>query len=156
MTGFNLEELSALGPTEVARILKRTPATTLATLMRSEQRHDILNTIFAAMPLLFRPDRAGSTTAVMHWYLTGRPQGGTDVYQLVIEDGACTTAPLTGADDETAREPRLTVTIGAVEFLQLISGASNPTMMFMMGKIKAKGDLALAASFANLFDMPKG
>jgi putative sterol carrier protein len=29
-------------------------------------------------------------------------------------------------------------------------------MLFMTGKLKAKGDLALAANLANLFDLPKG
>jgi hypothetical protein len=156
MTGFNLEELAGLEPIEVARVLKRTPAGTLGSLMRGEHRREILDLIFTAMPRLFRPEKAGSTSAVIHWYLTGRPDGGVDTYQLAIADRTCTTAPLTGADDPTAAEPRLTITMGAVEFLQLISGASNPTMMFMMGKIKAKGDLGLAASFANLFDMPRG
>jgi hypothetical protein len=29
-------------------------------------------------------------------------------------------------------------------------------MMFMTGKLKAKGDLGLAANLQNLFDLPKG
>ena len=45
--------------------------------------------------------------------------------------------------------------MGPVEFLKLISGRANPVMMFMTGKIKAKGDLGLAANIANLFDIPK-
>ena len=42
-----------------------------------------------------------------------------------------------------------------MDFLQLISGGANPMMMFMTGKLKAKGDLGLAANLANLFDLPK-
>ena len=54
------------------------------------------------------------------------------------------------------REPRLTITLGAVEFLKVISGNANPMMMFMSGKLKAKGDLALAANIPNYFNLPKG
>ncbi|HLV59250.1 MAG TPA: SCP2 sterol-binding domain-containing protein, partial [Natronosporangium sp.] len=35
-------------------------------------------------------------------------------------------------------------------------GNANPMMMFMSGKLKAKGDLALAANIANYFSLPKG
>ena len=35
------------------------------------------------------------------------------------------------------------------------AGATNPMMMFMTGKIKAKGDLGLAANIANYFNLPK-
>ena len=72
-----------------------------------------------------------------------------DTYELVIADGACTLSPAAEAD------PKLAVTIGGVDFLQLITGNANPMMMFMTGKLKAKGDLGLAANLANLFDLPR-
>jgi putative sterol carrier protein len=53
------------------------------------------------------------------------------------------------------KDPKLTVTVGPVDFLKVVSGNGNPMMMFMTGKLKAKGDLGLAANIANLFDMPK-
>ena len=75
--------------------------------------------------------------------------GGTDTYEVVIENGTCFTS-------ETAeRDPKLSLTMGPVEFLRIVSGSGNPVMMFMTGKLKAKGDLGLAASIQNLFDMPK-
>ena len=88
---------------------------------------------------MFRADRAGDTSAVIHWVISGRADGGSDTYQVVIDDGACTTSAT--AD----RDTRLTLSMGAVEFLKVISGAGNPMMMFMTGKVKAKGDLGLAA-----------
>jgi putative sterol carrier protein len=86
---------------------------------------------------------------VIHWSVTGRPDGGADTYEIVIADGVCTLSPAPQA------EPKLSVTTGGVDFLQLISGNANPMMMFMTGKLKAKGDLGLAANLANLFDLPK-
>ena len=46
--------------------------------------------------------------------------------------------------------------MGPVEFLKMLSGAGSPAMMFMMGKIKATGDLGLAAGLANWFESPAG
>jgi putative sterol carrier protein len=68
---------------------------------------------------------------------------------VVIADGTCTVAHPPQLD------PKLTLTMAPVDFLKVVSGAGNPMMMFMTGKLKAKGDLALAANVANLFDLPK-
>jgi hypothetical protein len=117
--------------------------------MRSDARGKVLEEIFARFPKLFRADRAGSTNAVIHWVVTDRPDGGADTYEVVIADGACAVA------NPPEREPKLTLTMAPVDFLKVVSGAGNPMMMFMTGKLKAKGDLALAANIANLFDIPK-
>lgn len=150
MTDFDLATLASIGPAEFNRLVKETPDPRLAEAMAGEHRQGILAEIFSRFPDLFRPDRAGSTSAVIHWVIGGGPDGSSDTYQVVIENGTCTTSAT--AD----REPRLTIQIGAVEFLKLVSGAGNPMMMFMSGKLKAKGDLGLAANIANLFDLPKG
>ena len=65
-------------------------------------------------------------------------------------DGACTLSP------KPEHDPKLALTLGAVDFLKVVSGNGNPVMLFMTGKLKAKGDLGLAANIANLFDIPKG
>ncbi len=44
---------------------------------------------------------------------------------------------------------------GPAEFLKLIAGTGNPAMMFMMGKIKARGDLGLATALGTWFETPK-
>lgn len=113
--------------------------------MSGAQRSAILAEIFQRFPRRFRPEQAGSTTAVIHWTVTGRPDGGSDTYQLVIEHATCTVS------DRTDREPHLVITVGPVGFLQLISGASNPMMMFLTGKVKATGDLGLATRIGQMF-----
>ena len=109
----------------------------------------VLDAIFSRMPTLFRADRAGTTQAVIHWNITGAPGDGNDTYETVIENGAC------AVTDQPARQPKLAMTMDPVTFLKVVSGDGNPMMMFMTGKIKAKGDLALAAQVAKLFDIPK-
>ncbi|MBN1173494.1 MAG: SCP2 sterol-binding domain-containing protein [Micromonosporaceae bacterium] len=154
MTEFNIEEFAELGPAEFTRLVKRTPHAMLDKAMRSEYREKIVTTIFETIPTMFRPERAGGITAIIHWYVTGRPDGGTDAYQIAIVNRTCTVTPLPDpANPETA--PRLKISMDGVSFLQLVAGTTNPAMMFMMGKIKAKGDIALATSIGNIFNWPR-
>jgi putative sterol carrier protein len=149
MTDFSPQALASLDPKEFAQLVKSTPDAQIAEVMAGESRGTILDEIFNRMPSLFRADRAGSTSAVIHWIITGGQGGTNDTYETVIENGACTVTK------EPARDPRLAMTMDPVTFLKVVSGDGNPMMMFMTGKIKAKGDLGLAAQVAKLFDIPK-
>ena len=145
----SLGDFENVDPKQFAQLVKTTPDSQLAELMKSDARTKVLDSIFARFPDLFRPDRAGSTNAIIHWTITDRPDGGADTYELVIANGACTLSP--SAD----QDPKLAITVGPVDFLKVVSGNGNPMMMFMTGKLKAKGDLGLAANIAQLFDIPK-
>ncbi|WBB65609.1 SCP2 sterol-binding domain-containing protein [Micromonospora sp. WMMD812] len=149
MSDFDPANFANVGPKEFAQLVKSTPDDKIAEVMSGDLRGKVLSEVFNRMPALFRADRAGSTNAVIHWTITGRPDGGSDTYEVVIENGACTVS------DTPQRDPKLTLTMGPVEFLKIVSGGANPVMMFMTGKLKAKGDLGLAANIANLFDIPK-
>jgi putative sterol carrier protein len=150
MTDFSPESLATIGPKEFAALVKSTPDAKIAEVMGAPGRNKILDGIFDRMPSLFRADRAGATQAVIHWNITGGPESSTDTYETVIENGACTVT------NQPARDPKLAMTMDPVTFLKVVSGDGNPMMMFMTGKIKAKGDLGLAAQVAKLFDLPKG
>jgi putative sterol carrier protein len=150
MTGFNPESLASIGPKEFAQLVKTTPDSQIAEVMAGDARTKILDEVFDRMPTLFRADKAGSTSAVIHWIITGGAGGASDTYETVIENGACTVT------NQPVREPKLAMTMDPVTFLKVVTGDGNPMMMFMTGKIKAKGDLGLAANVAKLFDIPKG
>ena len=149
MTDFDPATFSTVEPKEFARIVKSTPDDKIREVMQSDLRDKVLGEVFRRMPSMFRADRAGSANAVIHWNITDRPDGGSDLYEVVIADGACT------VNETPQHEPKLSLTMGPVEFLKIVSGGANPVMMFMTGKLKAKGDLGLAANIANLFDIPK-
>ena len=149
MTEFTAASIQGLDARQFATLVKQTPDRTLVTTMSGPDRGPILDAIFNKMPDLFRPERAGQTNAVIHWSITDGPDGGSSTYQVAIADGKCT---VTASPDQ---DPRLAVTIGPVDFLKIIAGRGNPTMMFMTGKLKAKGDLGLATSIANLFELPR-
>lgn len=150
MTDFDPATFATVGPKEFSKLVKSTPDKKIAEIMAGEHRGKILDEVFNRMPTLFRPEKAGSTNAVLHWNITGGPEGSTDTYEVVIADGTCVVNPTPQHD------PKLALTLGPVEFLKIVSGAGNPAMMFMTGKLKAKGDLGLAANIPNLFDIPKG
>jgi hypothetical protein len=151
MPDFDLADFTSLDldPASFAKLVKSASDAQLAEVMSSEARPKLLNEIFRRMPSLFRPERAGNTNTIIHWIITGAPDGGSDTYELVIADGACTLS------ETPKNEPKLAVTVGPVDFLKVVSGNGNPVMMFMTGKLKAKGDLALASNIANLFAIPK-
>ena len=149
MTDFSSETFASIGPKEFATLVKSTPDSKINEVMSGPDRTKILDEVFNRMPTLFRADKAGNTQAVIHWNITGGPAGSTDAYETVIENGACTVT------NQPVRDPKLTMTMDALTLLKVVSGDGNPMMMFMTGKVKAKGDLGLAANVAKLFDIPK-
>lgn len=140
---------ATMDPRDFARVVKKTSNDELRQIMQDERRTVILRRIFGDMPGVFRADRAGPLDAVIHWHVGDRPGGGVDSYELVIADGTCV---LSAAPE---REPRLSLTLGAVDFIRLVTGNANPMMLFMRGRMKAKGDLGLATRFPNLFEIPR-
>jgi putative sterol carrier protein len=140
--------MRTLDPEAFAALVRSAKKAELDELMAGGQRREILDAIFERLPERFRADRAGTTDAVVHWHITSAT--GSESYELAIANGTCTTGPI--RDDN----PKVELTLSGADFLGLISGAGNPTMMFMTGKLKVKGDPMLAASIANFFDFPKG
>jgi putative sterol carrier protein len=149
MTDITSLDFATVEPKQFAQIVKSTKDSEISELLQGEHRKKILDAIFTKFPSLFRPDRAGSLNAVIHWNIGGAADGGVDTYELVIADGTCKLSPTPEND------PKLSITVGPVDFIKVVSGNGNPMMMFMTGKLKAKGDLGLAANIANLFDIPK-
>jgi putative sterol carrier protein len=122
----------------------------LRTLMSSEMRGQVLDEIFRRMAEHFRPDRAEGVEAVIHWKILDRPDGGYDHYELVIGDGRA------ALSERVEREPTLVFRIGPVPFLRLVTGNAAGPLLFMTGKLKIQGDLALAARAPGFFEIPKG
>jgi putative sterol carrier protein len=147
MADLDLSNFDNMDPAQLAQLVKSSSDAQINEVLNGPSRKKILDEIFRRMPDLFRADRAGSTNAVIHWIITG--DAGEDTYELVIADGTCTSS------STPEHEPKLALTISPVDFAKIISGNGNPVMMFMTGKLKAKGDLGLAANVGNLFNIPK-
>jgi putative sterol carrier protein len=121
----------------------------LRALMSSDMRGQILDEIFRRMVEHFRPNRAQGVEAVIHWKILDRPDGNYDHYEFVISEGAAS------LNREPSHEPTLEFKIGPVHFLKLVTGNAAGPMLFMTGKLKIKGDLALAARAPAFFEIPK-
>ena len=144
------QTLANLSPPEFIALVKRMSDDEIRADLGGEHRVALLDEIFARFPQSFRADKAGDRAARIDFEVTGGPGGSSDTYAVVVADGTCT------IEKAPSAAPDLSLVLGPAEFLKLVSGTGNPAMMFMMGKIKARGDLGLAAALANWFEAPKG
>lgn len=148
---LNPETLASLSPDGTFALIKGMSDADIRSDLAGEHRQEILEKVFAHFPAQFLPDKAGDRNARIDFRITGGPGDSSDTYAVVVENGTCRIEP--GASDA----PDLSLMLGPVEFFKLITGSGNPAMMFMMGKIKARGDIGLATALANWFDnTPKG
>jgi putative sterol carrier protein len=133
----------------VGKLVRDSSPERLEQVMRSPARKPILDGIFWQMPKQIDPKQAAGLKASLRWVITGRPDGGSDIYQLELADGRCRVIKGSGGPD-----PRLTITIDGVEFLRLVTGNSDPMKAYFKGRIKLAGDVMFAAKLASLFRMP--
>jgi putative sterol carrier protein len=137
---------SSVQAEDFARSIGGTSDEKLREGMQGPLRDQILGEIFRRMEEHFKP--GSGQDAVIHWKITGRPDGGEDQWEVVIADGRCTSRP------ELDAEPRATLKIDGVPFLKLVTGNANGPMLFMSGKLKIEGDLMFAAQIQSMFTIP--
>ncbi len=97
---------------------------------------------FEAMPARFKPERAQGVNAVIQYDITGEGGGS---YHVEIADGKCTLR------EGPAVAPKLTLTMAAQDWLDMVTGKLNGQMAFMSGKLKHKGDMGLLMKLASMF-----
>ena len=98
--------------------------------------------IFDRMPETFLEDKATGMNAVIQFDITGE---GGGLWYAAIEDGK-----LTVAEGEHAGS-QLTLTASARDYIDISTGKLNGQLAFMTGRLKAKGDLALAIKMQSIF-----
>lgn len=100
--------------------------------------------LMSRMPKAFQPDKAVGVDAVIQFDLAG-DKGGQWV--ATIHNGTC------AVEKGTAENPKLTLSADAMDYVGIFTGKTNPMAAFGSGKIKLKGDLALAMKLMNFFKM---
>ena len=140
----------SMTPAEFARTVKQMSDKEISETMRGEHRGAVLDAVFGRFPDLFRPDKAKGVAGTVQFRITGGPdEQPHDTYEIVIDEGTCAVSPEAGESYDAS------LMMAPPEFVKMATGRGNPTMLAMRGKIKVKGDIALAAKFPSLFDIPK-
>jgi alkyl sulfatase BDS1-like metallo-beta-lactamase superfamily hydrolase len=133
----------------VGRMVRNAPDERLAQVMRGPARRAVLEGIFWQMPQYIDRTRARGVNSSVRWCITGRTDGGIDIYHLEIEEGSCRV--IRGS---SARDARLTITLDAAEFLRLATGGSDPMSAYFTGRVALTGDVMMAAKLASLLRIP--
>jgi putative sterol carrier protein len=144
----NSPDLSPIDVAAFARTVGSTPDDQLAQGMSGEYRGAILDEIFGRAATHVNAERVGDDEAVVHFRLTGGA-GEPDFYELVLAGGACT------VNRQTTAEPKLVVTVDAVDFLKLVTGNASGPALFLQGRLKAKGNLLWGTKLPSLFALPR-
>jgi putative sterol carrier protein len=100
--------------------------------------------IFEGMPQRLNQSLTKGLDAVIQYDITG--DGGGNWY-LVIKEGACQ------VHEGTARNPKVTLTMGSDTWLGMVSKKVNGMQAFMTGKLKVAGDMVLAQRIPALFSL---
>jgi putative sterol carrier protein len=142
-------DFGQIDATQFASLMAQATDEQIAEGVKGPQRKQILDEIFNRMAEHFNADKAQGQEAVVHFKIGDRPEGGEDVYEVVVKDGALTVT------DSPQQEPRVTLKTGAVDFMRLVSGSQSGPALFMTGKLKIEGDLVYASQIATLFRIPQ-
>ena len=144
-----MEGIGDADASQLAAMVGQIPDEQLAEGMsHPEGRKMILDQVFSRMADHVQPEQIGDVDAVVHFAITGAPEGGADVYEAVIRDGAVK------VNTEPAEQPRVTITAAPVPFLKLVTGQQSGPAMFLTGKLKIDGDLLFASRMTSYFRIP--
>lgn len=148
-----VERALAAAPARVAEgfaeAVRRSPDDRLEGVLRTPVRQAVLAAIFLQMPRYVDRNAAKGIDATMRWRITGRGDGGADVWEVTIADGRCRVRR-----GEWSVQPRVTITAEAAEFVRLATGNSDPMRAYFRGRIKLAGDIMFAAKLQTLFRVP--
>ncbi len=145
----DFEKLGEVDAEDFAAAVAAVPDEQIAEGMQSEHRENILDEIFKRMEEHFDPTKSADVDLVIHFHITGRPDGGVDDYQVVIRDDTCKTSK------ELTDEMGLGLELDAVEFIKLVANLTNGMDLYIGGKLKIDGNMIVATRITGLFAMPE-
>jgi putative sterol carrier protein len=98
--------------------------------------------IFQNMPNTFLPEKAKGVNAVIQFDITG---DGGGQWHAVVDDGKLTVL------EGLHREPGVTLSASAQDYIDISTGKLNGQLAFMTGRLTAKGKLVLAMKMQSFF-----
>ena len=145
-----LQQLNEADATELATLVGQVSDKQLKEAMSDPQgRKRILDEIFKRMEEHVEPAQVEGVDAIVHFKITDAPDGGVDVYEVVIGGGQVAVS-----DDPTTEQPRTAIKTSPVHFVKLVTGQQSGPVMFMTGKLKLEGDVMFASRLTSFFRIP--
>ena len=137
------DQSQQVDPAQLAEAVKGMSDEELAVVLKDMGADTVLKNIFDGMQESFQPDRAAGVNSVLQYDIaTG---DGTKSWTVAFADGTCTTT------EGAATDPRLTLSIGLIDFVRLIFNQAQGPQLFMSGKMKLQGDMMWAMQMQNYF-----
>lgn len=99
---------------------------------------------FDQVPDKVNKDKIQGMNCIYQFDITGDDGGA---WNIAIANGDATVA------SGTAENPSITITMESSNFINLLQGKLNGQMAFMTGKLKIKGDMALALKLQSVFSL---
>ncbi len=130
----------------LTRTLGSIPEHRLQQAMRTPLRRPVLETIFWGLPRALGRTRLGEVTSSIRCHVTGRADGGFDVYWVTFQEGRWT-----ASRSSLDKQPDLTVTVDGAELVRLACGKSTPLQAYLAGRLRASGNPVVAARLSKLF-----
>ena len=137
----------AIDPEEFAELVQGATDDQLRAGLEAN-RELLLAEIFRQMPERLDQERASDIEAVVEWRIVDPKTREQDIWQLILRDGNAEVQP------GPAEDPTVTMEVGAIDFMRLITGGANGPKLFLFGRLKVRGNLVLAARMPGLFDIP--
>jgi putative sterol carrier protein len=148
-TAADLGALDGADATQLAAMVGQVSDEQLAEGMANpEGRKMVLDEIFRRMAEHAEPAQIADVDAVVHFRITGAPEGGADTYEVVIRGARVS------VNEEPVEQPRVTLSAAPVPFLKLVTGQQSGPVMFMTGKLKIEGDVMFASRMTSFFRIP--
>jgi putative sterol carrier protein len=131
-------------PAQLAEAVKGMSDEELAVSVKGMGIDDTLKNIFEGMRDSFKPEAAKDVNATVQYAID--TEEGVKNWSVTFADGTCTVA------DSPTDDPRLTLSIGLVDFVRLIFNQAQGPQLFMSGKMKLQGDMMWAMQMQNYFE----
>jgi hypothetical protein len=129
-------------------MLRAMPEDELAEGLRVN-RDPLIAQVFGLMPGELT-DAGRRERGAIQWRISGAQGGdGYDRWFVVLHEGRAEVGRDLGV------KPRVTFTVGPLDFLRLATGAADPRRLLMTRRLRIRGDLIWAARMPRFFRTPR-
>ncbi|MGZ4437764.1 MAG: SCP2 sterol-binding domain-containing protein [Nocardioidaceae bacterium] len=133
-------------PERIVALVDHASDADLAVLIEHPQvRATAVRTVLGRLGEFAVPERLASIRGVVAFHVD-LPKGGAERHALLFDGGVCLL--------EEPRPADVTITLGAREFVRLVSGGVNAAILLLADRLRVDGDELLALAVGGVFTVP--